>query len=146
MCGQNPLTSNNWPCKAERDFFPRNPSVRGDIVFLLFENGCWRASSGGSGAPLALAAQTRGDSRTKLAGGQIKGLSAAWTRSWQLFDSTLWSCWLVMELFSRLLKEAKVEQGERARGSSTHVRLSSGLVHTSTLDTVAGSTPRLTTT
>ena len=56
------------------------------------------------------------------------------------------ACWLVTELFSRLLKEAKVEQGERARGSSTHVRLPSGLIHTSTLDTVAGSTPRSTTT
>ena len=97
-------------------------------------------------APKVLAAQTRGAEVTKFAGGQIKGLSAAWTRSWQLFDSTLWSCWLVMELFSRLLKEAKVEQGERARGSSTHVRLPSGLIHTSTLDTVAGATPRLTTT
>ena len=97
-------------------------------------------------APKVLAAQTRGDRATFFAGGQIKGLSAAWTRSWQLLDSTLWSCWLVTELFSRLLKEAKVEQGERARGSSTHVRLPSGLIHTSTLDTVAGSTPRSTTT
>ena len=93
-----------------------------------------------------LAAQTRGERAIFFTGGQIRGLSAAWTRSWQLLDSTLWSCWLVTELISRLLKEAKVEQGERARGSSTHVRLPSGLIHTSTLDTVAGSTPRSTTT
>ena len=50
--------------------------------------------------PKVLAAQTRGDSRPFFAGGQIKGLSAAWTRSWQLLESTLWSCWLVTELFS----------------------------------------------
>ena len=35
-----------------------------------------------------LAAQTRGDGGVFFAGGQIKGLSAAWTRSWQLLDST----------------------------------------------------------
>ena len=74
-------------------------------------------------APLALAAQTRGDRATFFAGGQIKGLSAAWTRSWQLLDSTLWSCWLVTELFSSSLQESKVEQGERARSPSPHVRL-----------------------
>ena len=41
-------------------------------------------------APKVLAAQTRGAEVTKFAGGQIKGLSAAWTRSWQLLDSTLY--------------------------------------------------------
>ena len=47
-----------------------------------------------------LAAQTRGERAIFFTGGQIRGLSAAWTRSWQLLDSTLWSCWLVTELFS----------------------------------------------
>ena len=98
------------------------------------------------GALKEQATQSRGAVCPYRRGGLIVSRYAAWTRSWQLLDSTLWSCWLVMELFSRLLKEAKVEQGERARGSSTHVRLPSGLIHTSTLDTVAGSTPRSTTT
>ena len=73
-------------------------------------------------APKVLAAQTRGAFPGNFTSGQIKGLSAAWTRSWQLLDSTLWSCWLVTELFSSSLQEAKVEQGERARSPSPHVR------------------------
>ena len=98
-------------------------AIRGDIVFLLFAMAAGEPTRQDPSGPKVLAAQTRGDSRPFFAGGQIKGLSAAWTRSWQLLESTLWSCWLVTELFSRLLQEAKVEQGERARSPSPHVRL-----------------------
>ena len=34
--------SKNWSAKPSEIFFLRNPPIRGDIVFLLFENGCWR--------------------------------------------------------------------------------------------------------
>ena len=62
-CGQNPETSKNWPCKAERDFFPRNPSVRGDIVFLLFAMAAGEPTRQDPSALKELAAQTRGPGR-----------------------------------------------------------------------------------
>ena len=68
--------------------------------FLLFAMAAGEPTRQDPSAPKVLAAQTRGDGGVFFAYGQIKGLSAAWTRSWQLLESTLWSCWLVTELFS----------------------------------------------
>ena len=59
--GKTLVTSKNWPCKAERDFFPRNPSVRGDIAFLLFAMVAGEPTRQDPSAPKVLAAQTRGD-------------------------------------------------------------------------------------
>ena len=75
------------------------------------------------GALKEQATQSRGAVCPYRRGGLIVSRYAAWTRSWQLLGSTLWSCWVVTELFSRLLQEAKVEQGERERSPSPHVRL-----------------------
>ena len=52
---------------------------------------------------------------------QIKGLSAAWTRSWQLLDSTLWSCWLVRELFSLVFSRRPKWSKVRERAHPAHM-------------------------
>ena len=82
-------------------------------------------------APKVLAAQTRGDSRPKFAGGQIKGLSAAWTRSWQLLDSTLWSLLAGDGVLRRARNRARVLACVRVGGMALLSRSSSHL-HTYT--------------
>ena len=78
-----------------------------------------------------MAAQVEDSGRLSFDSRWLMRIHAAWSRSWQLLGSTLWSCWLVTELFSSSLQEAKVEQGERARSPSPHVRLRVADIYTS---------------
>ena len=102
FCPFTPVESKNWPCKAKRDFFIRNPTIRGDIVFLLFGMAVGEPPRQDPGALKEQATQLRGLCGSYRRGGLIVSRYAAWSRSWQLLASSLSICWLVMELFSRL--------------------------------------------
>ena len=95
FCPFTPVESKTWPCKAKRDFFIQNPTIRGDIVFLLFGMAVGEPPRQDPGGTKGCALQSRGALRAPAGGGFIERIHAAWSRSWQLLASTLSSCWLV---------------------------------------------------